>query len=88
MKESSSPHEQGEEINSLQSVVNILSKRKCSNNVGIPVVEVPSSYNIEKNLVLSPLIFTRRKWEEKKFQKVKESYGQVKKITKEEVLFD
>ena len=47
MKEGSSPHEQGEEINSSQAIVKIPSKRHCSSNVGILVVDVPSIYNIE-----------------------------------------
>ena len=48
MKEASSPHEQGEEINSSQATVKIPLERHCSNNVGIPVAEGPSSYNIEE----------------------------------------
>ena len=47
MKEASSPHEQGEEINSSQATIKIPSERNCSNNVGILVADGPSSYNIE-----------------------------------------
>ena len=45
MKEDSSPHEQGEEINSSQATIKFPSERNYSNNV---VVEGPSSYNIEE----------------------------------------
>lgn len=47
MKEASSPHEHTEDINNSQDIVNIPSEINCSSNVGIPVVEGPSSYNIE-----------------------------------------
>ena len=48
MKEASSPHEKGEEINSSQDTIKIPLERHCSNNVWIPVVEGPSNYNIEE----------------------------------------
>ena len=75
MKEASSPHEQGEEINSSQATVKIPSKRHYSNNVGIPVVEGPSSYNIEEIFGYFTFYLHRKEVSRKKFKKVKERDG-------------
>ena len=88
MKEASSPLEQGEEINSSQAIVKTPSKIHCSNNVGIPVAEGPSSYNIKE--FFGSFTFDLH-WKEvsgKKFQKVKERDGQLREINEDEVLFE
>jgi hypothetical protein len=41
MKEASSPHEKGEEINSSQATIKIPSERHYSNNVVTPIEEGP-----------------------------------------------
>ena len=71
MKESSSPHEKGEEINSSQDTIKIPSEINYSNNVGIPVEEGSSSYKIEE--IFGSFIFDLH-WKEvrrNRFQKVR-----------------
>ena len=87
MKEASSPHEQGEEINSSQAIVKIPSERNCSNNVGILVEEGPSSYNIEEIFSSFTFDLHRKEVSRNFFQKVKEIDGQVREITEDELLF-
>lgn len=47
INESSSPHEQGDEMTSSRATNKIPSKKHCSNNLVMPELEGPLSYNIE-----------------------------------------
>ena len=78
MKDTSSPHEKGEEIYSSQAIIKIPSERHYSNNVGIPVVEGPSSYNMKEIFGSFTFDLHRKELSRKEFQKVKGRDGQVR----------
>lgn len=88
IKEACWAHEPGEEINSKQAIVTNPSEIHCSSNVEIPVAEGPSSYNIEELFGSFTFNLHRKKVRRKKFQKVKERYGQVRPINEDEFLFE
>ena len=75
MKEASSPHEKGDEINSSQATVKIPLERHYSNNVGILVVDGLSSYNIEEIFGSFTFDLHRKEVSIKKFCKFKEIDG-------------